>query len=215
MMTSPIKTVLGTITAVIAGFIISVVLPYGNLESHGSGPYLNMKDPLVLKGQDVYKDEGCFYCHTKNLRPLAWEMDRFANAEKLGHFPMTSAMEYRFESPSTAGSRRVGPDLSRIASKMTEEELRNYLNQGKTNSANPAESYHAYQYLFKQDMGFLDGVSLNWKIRAMLQAGAPFNEPMHRYSHTAVMEKSRGDALIAYLKSLGGSQTQFAGTYYQ
>ena len=213
-MTNPFKTVIGTILLVAIGYYVQAVLPYGDINTHGSGPYLTLKDPLILKGMEVYREEGCFYCHTKNLRPMAWEMKRFADAEKLGFFPAPSAAEYRFHSPNMMGAERIGPDLSRVATKMSADQLK------KAITAKPgskgAEAFHAYGKLFTETFSARDESALAWEYRALMQGGAPMSEPQQRAgSYSMLKGKTKGDALIAFLSSLGGEHIKFAGSFYK
>lgn len=215
MMNNPGKLIVTAAIAIVAGFIVQVVIPYQNQPTHGSGPYLIVKDPLVLKGQEVYRQEGCFYCHTKNLRPFGWEMKRFTNSEKLGYFPLEDAVEFQYDSPNAKGSVRVGPDLSRVATKMDETALRDMLTSIAGKDADVLTSYHQFSRLFRQEYSRRDGLALSWRIRAMMQAGFPLNAPFQEASFITLEGVSRGDALIAYLLSLGKGKMEYAGSYYQ
>ncbi len=66
----------------------------------------NYKDALLL-ARDTYIGEGCWHCHTQQVRPVANEDVRFG--------PVSTAAEQQHElmRPQLMGTRRVGPDLSR------------------------------------------------------------------------------------------------------
>lgn len=66
----------------------------------------NYKEALRL-GRDTYIGEGCWHCHTQQVRPVANEDIRFG--------PVSTAAEQQHElmKPQLMGTRRVGPDLSR------------------------------------------------------------------------------------------------------
>ncbi len=224
MLNSTGKLILTAAIALLVGFCIQVILPYGNQPTHGSGPYLLTKDPLVLKGQEVYRQEGCFYCHTKDLRSIQWEVERFSDASKLGYFPLPDPVEYRFHSPNMRGSQRIGPDLSRLATKMDEVQLRAFLQSDSAEAAAPSDEasvgtpgsrYHQFSGLFNQEYDQMDGVALSWRIRAMMQAGFPMNDPYQKASEVSVIGKTRGDALVAFLLSLGSDAQTFTGSYFQ
>lgn len=61
----------------------------------------------ALRGRAIYGREGCGYCHTQQIRYLHTDMSRFGAP--------TLAWETRFDYPHQWGTRRIGPDLSRVA----------------------------------------------------------------------------------------------------
>jgi mono/diheme cytochrome c family protein len=60
-----------------------------------------------LRGREVYAREGCAYCHTQQIRFTAADIARFGAP--------TLAWETRFDFPHLWGTRRIGPDLARVA----------------------------------------------------------------------------------------------------
>jgi len=64
---------------------------------------------LLLKGRQVYIREGCWYCHSQYLRPTAGETRRWGPVSEFG--------EYAHDLPHLFGTRRIGPDLSRVGGK--------------------------------------------------------------------------------------------------
>lgn len=214
-MHNPGRLFLMAVVVILAGFIIQVELPFQDVGSHGSGPYLAIDngDALVLKGQEVYRQEGCQYCHTKNLRPFTWEVKRFTDEEKLGYFPLSNEMEYYYEAPYTMGASRVGPDLSRIATKMSGEDLEKLLSSPDQEGL--VGAYHNYSNLFTETYEESDGLALSWRIKAMLETGLPLNFPYAQSAFKSVVGKTRGDALVAYLNSLGRKQMEYAGNFFK
>lgn len=61
--------------------------------------------PLELMGRDIYISNGCYNCHSQQIRPLRWETDRYGEYSKIG--------ESVYDHPFQWGSRRTGPDLAR------------------------------------------------------------------------------------------------------
>jgi len=198
LFSSPARAVGSTAGLVLIGYFIAVCLPFRTNIAYGSHEHLNLEDSLVLKGQEVYYQEGCQYCHTQNLRPFNWEVSRYANAEKYGYFPMPVAMEYAFESPSMRGSRRLGPDLSRLAGRLDADALRGYFKGGKEDSLK--NRFHSYKYLFEDTD--LQPLFLSWRIRMMLESRVPLSDPLQKGVFDRLEGQSRGDALVAYLASL-------------
>lgn len=60
------------------------------------------------RGRLIYGQDGCAYCHTQQIRYLDRDVKRFGAA--------TLAWETIFDYPQLWGTRRIGPDLSRVSS---------------------------------------------------------------------------------------------------
>ena len=69
--------------------------------------------PLQQKGRQVYLREGCWYCHSEYVRPVTGETRRWG--------PVSEAGEYAFDVPHLWGTRRIGPDLTRVGLKYSDE----------------------------------------------------------------------------------------------
>jgi cytochrome c oxidase cbb3-type subunit 2 len=65
--------------------------------------------PLERRGRDVYIREGCWYCHSQYVRPVAGEDLRWG--------PVSEAGEFAFDLPHLLSTRRIGPDLARVGLK--------------------------------------------------------------------------------------------------
>jgi len=69
--------------------------------------------PLQERGRRVYLREGCWYCHSQFVRPVTGETRRWG--------PVSEAGEYTFDTPHLFGTRRIGPDLTRVGLKYGDE----------------------------------------------------------------------------------------------
>jgi cytochrome c oxidase cbb3-type subunit 2 len=69
--------------------------------------------PLELMGRNIYVREGCYVCHSQQIRPLRDE------AERYGHYSL--AAESMYDHPFQWGSKRTGPDLARVGGKYSNE----------------------------------------------------------------------------------------------
>ncbi|MEM7516354.1 MAG: cbb3-type cytochrome c oxidase subunit II [Planctomycetota bacterium] len=69
----------------------------------------------LQRGRDLYVGQACFHCHSQYVRPVANEAQRFG--------PVATASEYQnaLNQPHLWGTRRVGPDLSRVGGKYTND----------------------------------------------------------------------------------------------
>lgn len=75
----------------------------------GMRPYT----PLELAGYNIYIREGCYNCHSQQIRPLRDEVARY------GHYSLAAESMYDF--PFQWGSKRTGPDLARVGEKYSDE----------------------------------------------------------------------------------------------
>ena len=69
--------------------------------------------PLERRGRRVYTIEGCWYCHSQYVRPVTGETRRWG--------PVSQAGEYAFDRPHLFSTRRIGPDLTRVGMKFSDE----------------------------------------------------------------------------------------------
>lgn len=64
-------------------------------------------------GRKVYTREGCWYCHSQFVRPVTGETRRWG--------PVSQSGEYAFDVPHLFSTRRIGPDLTRVGLKYSDE----------------------------------------------------------------------------------------------
>ena len=75
----------------------------------GMRPYT----PLELAGRDIYVREGCYACHSQQIRPFRDEVERY------GHYSL--AAESMYDHSFQWGSKRTGPDLARVGGRYSNE----------------------------------------------------------------------------------------------
>jgi cytochrome c oxidase cbb3-type subunit 2 len=75
----------------------------------GMRPYT----PLELAGRAIYVREGCYACHSQQIRPFRDEVERY------GAYSL--AAESAYDHPFQWGSKRTGPDLARIGGRYSDE----------------------------------------------------------------------------------------------
>ncbi|TVR81295.1 MAG: cytochrome-c oxidase, cbb3-type subunit II [Rhodospirillales bacterium] len=78
-------------------------------EVDGIRPY----SPLELVGRNIYVREGCYACHSQQIRPFRDEIERY------GHYSL--AAESLYDHPFQWGSKRTGPDLARVGGKYSND----------------------------------------------------------------------------------------------
>ncbi|MCW3476766.1 cytochrome-c oxidase, cbb3-type subunit II [Limobrevibacterium gyesilva] len=104
--------VLTAITIAIGGII--EIVPLFTIETtvehvKGVRPYA----PLELMGRNIYVREGCYLCHSQQIRALKDEVERY------GHYSL--AAESMYDHPFQWGSKRIGPDLARVGGKYSND----------------------------------------------------------------------------------------------
>jgi cytochrome c oxidase cbb3-type subunit 2 len=70
---------------------------------------------LEAKGRTIYVREGCWYCHTQQTRTLL--ADTYRSGWKGVRSPISTPDEFVYDNPHMFGTKRTGPDLSRIGGK--------------------------------------------------------------------------------------------------
>ncbi|MGY6553354.1 MAG: cytochrome-c oxidase, cbb3-type subunit II [Wenzhouxiangella sp.] len=150
---------------------------------------------LRLAGYDVYVSEGCYNCHSQQIRPFRSETERY------GHYSV--AGEFVYDRPFQWGSKRTGPDLARVGGRYSDEW--HYLHMVDPRAVVPESNMPAYPWLAER---LVNGAQVERRMRALKRLGHPYTEEDIASAAAAVQGKTEMDALIAYLQGLG---TQWTG----
>jgi cytochrome c oxidase cbb3-type subunit II len=176
--------------------------------------------PLELEGRNIYVREGCYLCHSQMIRPLRDEVERY------GHYSL--AAESMYDHPFQWGSKRIGPDLSRVGGKYSDEWHRAHFNDPR--SVVPESVMPPYAFLAKTPLDYRDIQDI---LIANRTVGVPYTKEMidnakadleaqanpdsddaaklaKRYPKAQIRDFdgnpqmiSEADALIAYMQMLG------------
>lgn len=165
--------------------------------------------PLELAGRDVYVKEGCYVCHSQQIRPIAAEVLRYGKPSTIE--------ESMYDHPFQWGSKRTGPDLARVGKKYPN--LWHYSHMVDPRAVTPKSIMPSYPWLAEKDADFL---SLRKKLSVMKMVGVPYaddivaNADIHAQKQAQQiaadleangapkgLEKKEIIALIAYLQALG------------
>ncbi|NVJ69890.1 MAG: cytochrome-c oxidase, cbb3-type subunit II [Alphaproteobacteria bacterium] len=175
--------------------------------------------PLELAGQNVYIREGCYNCHSQQVRPLRDEVERY------GHYSL--AAESMYDHPFQWGSKRTGPDLARVGGKYSD--LWHVQHMIRPQDVVPESIMPGYAHLSHKGANLED---IGKDMTALRMAGVPYtdeqianayNDAMAQAQdesdhHDGLMERyskvnarnfdgqattTEMDALIAYLQVLG------------
>jgi cbb3-type cytochrome c oxidase subunit II len=90
--------------------------PFENQDpSKGPTGKLRRLTALELKGRAIYVREGCWYCHTQQTRTLVADTKR--SGWRGVDSPVSTPDEFVYDAPHMFGTKRTGPDLSRVGGK--------------------------------------------------------------------------------------------------
>ena len=206
-----------TLATVAVGGIVEVV-PLFTIETtvehvKGVRPY----SPLEQRGRDIYVREGCYLCHSQQIRALRDEVERY------GHFSL--AAESMYDHPFQWGSKRIGPDLARVGGKYSSDW--HYAHLINAQSVVPESLMPHYAFLAEAP---IDPRDLTARLRALRAVGVPYTDDdianavadlrtqanpdadnaalLKRYPKAVTVpgngrQITEMDALVAYLQVLG------------
>jgi cytochrome c oxidase cbb3-type subunit 2 len=152
-----------TLVTIAVGGIVEVV-PLFTIETtvehvKGVRPY----SPLEQRGRDIYTREGCYTCHSQQIRALRDEVERY------GHFSL--AAESMYDHPFQWGSKRIGPDLARVGGKYSNDWQ--YAHLINAQSVVPESLMPHYAFLADTPIAPGDIVA---RLRALRAVGVPYSD---------------------------------------
>ena len=125
----------------------------------GMRPYT----PLELVGRNIYVREGCYVCHSQQIRPFRDE------AERYGHYSL--AAESMYDHPFQWGSKRTGPDLARVGGKYSNDW--HVMHMIDPRSVVPESIMPAYSWLADRQ---IDGRDIADHMRALRIVGVDYTD---------------------------------------
>jgi cytochrome c oxidase cbb3-type subunit 2 len=149
---------------------------------------------LQLAGRDIYIREGCYGCHSQQIRPFRSETERYG--------PYSVAGEFVYDRPFQFGSKRTGPDLARVGKRYSDEWHRIHLI--KPQDLVPESNMPGYPWLAN---AMVDGELVAKKMRALQILGDPYTDEEIAAAPAAVEGRSELDAIVAYLQNLGTARS--------
>ena len=201
-------TILVFISVAIGGMIqiipTLVVQRADNIEDRVQVPYT----PLELAGRDIYIAEGCYNCHSQQIRTMKPDVLRYGDYSRLGE----SIYDYPFQ----WGSKRTGPDLAREGGKRPN--VWHYDHMEKPTKISPGSNMPPYPWLLEKTV---DWSRIPGKISAMRILGVPYPDWTEeeilamidqqaeeitadlRSNYRSTEKDRQIVALIAYLQKLG------------
>ena len=183
------------------GVLIAVAISFGGLveivplffasQTTQAAPGVEPYDALEFAGRDVYVREGCYNCHSQQVRPFRAETERY------GHYSV--AGESVYDHPFQWGSKRTGPDLARVGGRYSDEWHRVHLINPR--DVVPESNMPAFPW-FSDNV--LDPEEVQSRMRTHRDVlGVPYTDEQREQAPAAVEGKTEMDAVIAYLQGLG------------
>lgn len=137
--------------------------------------------PLELIGYNIYIREGCYNCHSQQIRPLRDEVARY------GHYSL--AAESMYDHPFQWGSKRTGPDLARVGGKYSDEwHVAHMINP---RDVVPESIMPTYAFLQKKGAVLHD---LPDHLRALSLVGVPYTQEMIENAEKDAIAQATGEA---------------------
>lgn len=178
--------------------------------------------PLELAGFEIFRREGCYGCHSQQVRALRDEVERY------GHYSL--AAESMYDHPFAWGSKRTGPDLARVGGKYSDDWHVEHLIDPQ--ALVPESIMPRYKFLHDNKLDYSD---IQGKMKILKAIGVPYSgddinsfeddlriqlsldvDPkklesfQKRYPNTFIRKFNRKsdfitemDAVVGYLQSLG------------
>jgi cytochrome c oxidase cbb3-type subunit 2 len=153
-------------------------------------PGLEPRNPLELAGQNIYVAEGCYNCHSQQVRPFVDETLRY------GHYSV--AGESVYDRPFQWGSKRTGPDLARVGGRYSNEWHEIHLIDPR--AVVPTSNMPGYPWLADTPVDIEETVA---SMEVLQMLGHPYSDDDIANAAASLTDKTQLDALVAYLQDLG------------
>ncbi len=206
-----------TALAIIVGSVIEILPSFLADKFVAKNSLVKPYTSLEVAGRDIYIREGCYTCHSQQIRPTL--------AERLRYGEPSTAAESVYDHPFQWGSRRIGPDLSRVGGKYPDMwHYRHMLNPREVIQKSIMPNY-PWLFVNNTDFGILPK-----KLRVMQSLGVPYTDEEVNSATSdakvqaekiatnlasagvpAKIKDSQIVALIAYLQRLGMDTKAVAG----
>lgn len=168
------------VVVVLIGGIVEII-PLFRMETviepvDGVRPYT----PLELAGYDIYIREGCYNCHSQQIRPLRDEVVRY------GHYSL--AAESMYDHPFQWGSKRTGPDLARVGGKYSDDWHVAHMKEPR--DLVPESIMPSYEFLMHNGAKLYD---IGEHMKTLRAVGVPYTDEMIEAAEKDAMTQATGE----------------------
>lgn len=152
-MTRVLLLMLGSLATVVFAAFILVAVPRAALPEAPANPTLPPVEPAESplqpytaeqwRGREVYVENGCFYCHSQQVRDpiISNDVDR-------GWGRPSYPSDYIYDSPALLGTQRTGPDLINVGVRLPDPSW-HMVHLYQPRALVPWSIMPAYPYLFE------------------------------------------------------------------
>jgi cytochrome c oxidase cbb3-type subunit 2 len=186
---------LGLLTVLIVlvisvGGLVEIVPLMASAAAKQGNVHITPRTALEQEGFDIYVREGCYLCHSQQIRPFRSETERYG--------PYSLAAESQYDHPFQFGSKRTGPDLARVGGRYSDDWHRAHLHNPR--DVVPESNMPSFPWLAHNT---IDSTLTQRKLKVLRLLGTPYTDADIAAAPAAVKDKTELEALIAYLQSLG------------
>ncbi|MBF2055018.1 MAG: cytochrome-c oxidase, cbb3-type subunit I [Candidatus Sericytochromatia bacterium] len=181
-------TVLSVI-AILVGSVIEIIPALVVQEFVPNDKKIKPYTALELAGRDIYVREGCYTCHSQQIRPMVSETLRYGK-------PSTIA-ESQYDRPFQWGSKRTGPDLARVGGKYPD--MWHYRHMINPREIVPQSIMPNYPWLATANTD-LDVISR--KLQVMQTLGVPYSNDEVKQAKADALRQA--EKIAAGLRAEGG-----------
>lgn len=152
------------------------------------------------RGRAVYIREGCWYCHSQYVRPVTGETRRWG--------PVSQSGEYAFDLPHLFSTRRIGPDLTRVGLKYSDDW--HYAHHWNPRMIVPESNMPAFPWLFEEPIqaDLEEGEDGELQIVANEKLKNLFN-----YESEKIIAITPNEEGLAFVREFDGVPTLVLGQY--
>jgi cytochrome c oxidase cbb3-type subunit 2 len=178
------------VLAISIGGLVEIVPLMFSADATEPDEGIEVYSALRLAGRDVYVSEGCYGCHSQQIRPFRSETERYG--------PYSTAGEAVYDRPFQFGSKRTGPDLARVGGRYSDAWQRLHLVSPR--ALVPESNMPGYPWL---NDNMVDPDLITKKMGVLQFLGDPYTDEQISGAAAEVLGKTEMDALVAYLQELG------------
>lgn len=114
MLRNAVSVLLGAFLLLSFAVITVVAVPLMATDLYTADASTPQYNELALQGKEIYQREGCFYCHTQQVRTLENDRAFMSPANPRPSRPS----DYANDNPVLLGSERTGPDLKFVGDRL-------------------------------------------------------------------------------------------------
>ena len=182
------------VLAISIGGLVEIIPLMFSADATEPDENIEVYSALRLAGRDVYVREGCYGCHSQQIRPFRSETERYG--------PYSTAGEAVYDRPFQFGSKRTGPDLARVGGRYSDAWQRLHLVEPR--ALVPESNMPGYPWL---NDNMVDPDLITKKIGVLQFLGDPYSDAQISGAAAEVIGKTEMDALVAYLQELGTNRS--------